>query len=147
MSLEVKLILLALAVLLAVYLFMYFVAKQSSPILKLIWQNEHYQVYESLKGATVAMMYESLHLDFDKLLMADSAREDFCKKHADQLSVDRCNFFLSKRFVLLEAVPSNLFVIIIGFKTAGSYFTSTDKYLHPGFWSKGIRLVIPKQKA
>jgi hypothetical protein len=147
MSLELRLILFAMVVLLLVGYLMYFVSKRSSRILRLVWQNEHYQVYELVQIATTAMMYESLILDFDKLLMNSSEQDDFVCKHKDKLSSSRGNLFLNKRYSLRKAEPNNLFTIIITLKTTGGYFESTSSYLGPGFWEPGIHLIIPRQKS
>lgn len=146
MSVEIRLILFAVVVLLSIGYLMYFVSKRSRRILSLVWQNEHYQVYELVQMATTAMVYESLGLDFDKLLMTDSAREDFYHKYKDKLG-GRANLFLSKRYSLGKVEPANLFVIIVALKTAGGYFESTSSYLEPSFWDPGIRLIITRQKS
>ena len=147
MSSVLGLVIFALVSIFFIGLLMYFVSKRNPPILRLVWQNKHYQVYELLQTTTIATMYEYLTLDFDKLLMTDSAREDFCQKHADKLSANNVNFFLSKRDLLIEARPANLIVIIIGFKTDSGHFKSADNYRHSGFWGAGHRLIIPRQKS
>ena len=147
MSVVLGLVIFSSAVLFFCWFLMYFISKRDPPVLKLVWQNKHYQVYELMRTATIATMYESLLFDLDNLCVTDSAREDFCQKHNDKLSVDNCNFFLSKRHSLIKARPDNLFVIIIGFKNNSGYFNSTDNYRHAGFWGPGHRLIIPRHKS
>ena len=148
MSVNLGVILFAVVVLLLIGCLIYFVSKGNSCVLKLVYQNEYYEVYELVQPATIAMMYEYLALDFDKLLMTDSAREDFCQKHRDQLSVNKGNFFLHKNDSLLATNPSNLLVLVVGLKTIdSSFFFETYNYNHFSFFGIGHRLIIPRHKS
>ena len=148
MSVNLGVILFAVVVLLLIGCLIYFVSKGNSCVLKLVYQNEYYEVYELVQPATIAMMYEYLALDFDKLLMTDSAREDFCQKHRDQLSVNKGNFFLHKNDSLLTTNPSNLLVLVVGLKTIdSSFFFETYNYNHFSFFGIGHRLIIPRHKS
>ena len=147
MSVELVLILFAVVGLLLIGRLMYFVSTGNSCVLKLVYQNECYEVYELVQPATIAMMYEYLALDFDKLLMTDSAQQDFCQKHRDQLSADKGNFFLHKNNSLLDANPSNLVVLIVSLKTDdSSFFFATYNYNHFSFFGTGHRLIVPRHE-
>ena len=147
MSSVLGLVIFALVSLFFIGLVIYFVLKRNPPILKLVWQNERYEVYELLQDASIPMMYEVLALDFDKLLVAGSDQEDFYQKHKDKLSKNCGNFFLSKRYSLNRATPDNLFVTIISLAAIGGCFVTTRSYLESGFWGAGLRLIIPRQKS
>lgn len=145
MSAVLGLIIFALVVLFFCWLIIYFVSKRNPPILKLVWKNKDFQVYELVQDSTFRNMYESLNIDLDKLYITGSVREDFCKNYREKLSHNCGNFFLSAPYLMSSGNDPS--VIIVSLRSVGCEYVTNANYYDTGFWRSGIRLIIPRQKS